>query len=399
MNPRFNKLQPYPFAKVRSLLSGVAPNPDLSPIRLSIGEPEHRPPQFIQSVMNDHFDDLRKYPPTSGSAALKTAISDWAKNRFKLEKTALDPDSMVLPCNGTREALFAIVQTLVDASKGDLPLVMMPNPFYQIYEGAALLADAEPRFINNSETTQQPNFDEISADDWQRCQLLFICTPGNPSGLSLPLSQLKRLIALADEHDFVIASDECYSELYLDEDQPVPGLLQACEELGRANFERCLVFHSLSKRSNLAGLRSGFVAGDPDLLRKFLLYRTYHGSAMSLQVQAASAAAWSDEEHVKENRALYRAKYASLCPLLEGTLDFDYPDAGFYLWLKTPLPDTELSLNLYRNQHLSVLPGSFLSRDTVNGNPGENRVRLALVSPLEVCEEGVARMLAEVARG
>lgn len=393
MNHSLSELHPYPFAKLRKLFEGIVPNPKLKPLRLSIGEPEHALPKFVEQVLLENCASLRKYPPTAGSPELKRAISNWATARFGLESTVLDSESMVLPCNGTREALFAIVQTIVDHSVSSRPLVMMPNPFYQIYEGATILAGAEPKFINNNPVTQQPDFDSISEDDWARCQILFICTPGNPSGVSLKLSQLKKLIQLADQYNFVIASDECYSELYLDEDSPVPGLLQACEAMNRADFKRCLVFHSLSKRSNLAGLRSGFVAGDPDLISKFLLYRTYHGSAMSLHSQAISTAVWSDEEHVIENRAIYREKYDALCPMLADKFEYQMPDAGFYLWLRTPESDINFASKLYEKQHLTVLPGSFLSRSAQGVNPGFGYIRLALVSPLTDCRAGIERLL------
>ena len=396
MNSRFEQLQPYPFARLRSLLADIRPNQALKPLRLSIGEPEHSPPGFVQDILSQSGQYLSKYPPTSGSEELRSTIANWITVRFRLNEGAIDPESMVLPCNGTREALFAIAQTLIDSDQGRKPLVLMPNPFYQIYEGAALLAGAETRFINNQAETQIPDFDSVSEDDWKRCQLLFICTPGNPSGVSLTLEQLKKLIRLADEFDFVIASDECYSELYLDESKPSPGLLEACGELNRNDFDKCLVFHSLSKRSNLAGLRSGFVAGDPKLMEKFLLYRTYHGSAMSLQNQVASTAAWADENHVIENRALYREKYEVIYPMLNGKLDFVMPDAGFYIWLKTPESDIDFASRLYKNQHLTVLPGSFLSRETASGNPGAGYIRTALVSDLESCTEGMKRLLSEV---
>lgn len=395
MNPRFAQLQPYPFAKLRMLLADLHPNQNIDPLRLSIGEPEHKPPVIVENELGESGHYLRKYPPTAGSDELKTVIANWANSRFNLRENHLDPTTMILPCNGTREALFAITQTVVDPSV-DRPLVMMPNPFYQIYEGAAVFAGAETGLINNQSATQLPDFDSVSDDEWRRCQLLFICTPGNPNGISLPLDQLKKLIRLADEFDFVIASDECYSELYLDESKPTAGLLEACSEMNRADFSRCLVFHSLSKRSNLAGLRSGFVAGDPELIAKFLLYRTYHGSAMSLQNQAASAVAWSDDSHVIENRALYRAKYEAICPMIDGKLDFVMPDAGFYLWLKTPMCDIEFATQLYEKQHLTVLPGSYLSRETALGNPGKGYIRLALVSDIESCIDGIKRLVSEV---
>ena len=396
LNPRLDHLQPYPFQKLAQQLGTETPNPDLTPLRLSVGEPRHAPPTFLKDVMAESFDLLRRYPPTSGSSELKAAIASWANTRFKLADQ-LDPNAMVLPCNGTREALFAIVQALV-GGRDDTPLVLMPNPFYQIYEGAAILAGAETGFINNRPDNQLPDFDSVTVDQWQKCQLLFICTPGNPSGISIPLEQLARLIELAHEHNFTIISDECYSELYLDEQAPVPGLLQAAAQSRYQDFSRCLAFHSLSKRSNLAGLRSGFVAGDPDLLEAFLLYRTYHGSAMSLQNQALSAAAWSDNQHVVENRQLYRHKYDVLCPMLDEHFDYQMPDAGFYLWLNTHSDDIDFATTLYRDQHLTVLPGSLLSRDTEQCNPGKGFIRLALVNPLDECQQAIERLIQHAQR-
>lgn len=395
MNSLLGQLQPYPFQRLRETLGKITPNQSLAPLRLSIGEPVHRPPAFVSDILAGSGESLRKYPATGGTESLKKAIGNWATNRFSLPTGALDPSSMVLPCNGTREALFSIVQTVVDPKSSSKPLVIMPNPFYQIYEGAAILAGAEPYFVDNDDLTQKPDFSSISPDIWQRCAICFICTPGNPSGISLDLSELQELIGLARKYDFVLASDECYSELYLDESRPSVGILDACISAENSDFKNCLAFHSLSKRSNLAGLRSGFVAGDPAILEKFLLYRTYHGSAMSLQNQAASTAAWNDESHVVENRALYREKYELLCPMIAESFEFNQPDSGFYLWIKTPTCDIEFAKDLYRNQHLTVLPGSFLGRDVNGRNPGAGYIRLALVSPIEECKMAVNRLLTE----
>ena len=398
MNSRFKNLQPYPFAKLRALLSEIEPTNDKRPIKLSIGEPFHQPPKFALQALTENSDHIRKYPPTKGSEELRTAISNWATKRFNLPEGALDSESMVLPCNGTREALFAIVQTVIDTSDDQNPLVIMPNPCYQIYEGAALLAGADTKFVNNIATSQQPDFDSVTEEEWTRCQLLFLCTPGNPSGVNIPKESFKKIIHLADKYDFIVVSDECYSELYLDEKKPALGILQVCAEIERLDCKRCLAFHSLSKRSNLAGLRSGFVAGDSAIIEKFLLYRTYHGSAMSLQNQAASAKAWNDEAHVIENRRLYREKYAAILPLLAEKMDYIAPDAGFYLWLKTPVCDVEFTKKLYKNENVTVLPGSFLSRETNAGNPGTKYIRLALVDSKESCVEGVQRILKQVDR-
>jgi len=297
----------------------------------------------------------------------------------------------VLPVNGTREALFAFAQAVVDRSRE--PLVLMPNPFYQIYEGAALLAGAEPEFLNTTAGTGLlPDFDAVPAAVWDRCQLIYVCSPGNPTGAVIPREQLQKLIGLADRHDFIIAADECYSELYPDESQAPTGLLEVCAATGRHDFRRCVVFHSLSKRSNLPGLRSGFVAGDADVLRDFLLYRTYHGSAMPPTTQAASLRAWQDEEHVRHNRELYREKFAAVLEILQPVLPVNAPEAGFYLWPETPVPDTEFAQRLVAEQNVTVLPGSFLSRDTDTGNPGERRVRMALVATLDECVAAASRI-------
>lgn len=390
MNDALNLLQPYPFEKLRSLLAGATPT-DKPAIALSIGEPKHPAPAFVEQALASNLDKLAIYPTTAGLAALRQAIVDWCQKRFCVPEGWLDAGRHVLPVNGTREALFAFTQAVVN--RADAGLALMPNPFYQIYEGATLLAGANPTYLPClGERGFNPDFDAVPEDVWRRTQLLFICSPGNPTGALTPLSTLKRLIQLADRYNFVIAADECYSELYFDEDQPPPGLLSACAELGRSDFRRCVVFHSLSKRSNLPGLRSGFVAGDADLLQGFLLYRTYHGSAMPVPTQLASIAAWQDEAHVAENRALYRAKFDAVLGILQPVLDVRRPDGGFYLWPRTPLDDTLFARELYARQHVTVLPGSYLSREVDGINPGAGRVRLALVASLDECIEGARRI-------
>ncbi|MBB1519993.1 succinyldiaminopimelate transaminase [Aquipseudomonas guryensis] len=391
MNHALTQLQPYPFEKLRTLLAGAQPPADKRPIALSIGEPKHKSPAFVAEALSANLDQLAVYPTTLGIPALREAIAAWCERRFKVPAGWLDAARHVLPVNGTREALFAFTQTMVNReSQG---LVVSPNPFYQIYEGAALLAGATPHYLPCLEANGfNPDFDAVPADVWQRCQILFLCSPGNPTGALVPLEQLKKLIALADEHDFVIAADECYSELYFDEDNPPPGLLSACAELGRSDFKRCVVFHSLSKRSNLPGLRSGFVAGDADILKAFLLYRTYHGCAMPVQTQLASVAAWNDEAHVRANRDLYREKFAAMLDILDPVLEVQRPDGGFYLWAKTPGDDSQFTRELFAQQHVTVVPGSYLSREVNGDNPGAGRVRMALVAPLAECVEAAERI-------
>jgi N-succinyldiaminopimelate aminotransferase len=395
MNPDLQLLQPYPFERLRDLKSSTNPAPGLDHINLSVGEPKHPAPEFVIQALVSQLSGLSNYPSTKGLQELREVIAQWLQRRFKLI-TVPNSDTQVLPVNGTREALFAFAQAVVNRSGAGQemhPAVVMPNPFYQIYEGAALLAGAEPIYINCSvDTDFQPDFSSISKAVWQRCQLVYLCTPGNPTGAVLDLDNLKSLIALADRHDFVIASDECYSEIYMDEDTPPPSLLQACSELGRDDYRRCVVFHSLSKRSNLPGLRSGFVAGDAEILKQFLLYRTYHGSAMPIQHQLASVAAWQDEAHVEHNRALYRDKFQVVTNMLRPIMNFSQPDAGFYLWPETPIDDTLFTRDLFAQQHLSVVPGSYLARDTNAGNPGDNRIRMALVASIEQCREAAERI-------
>ncbi|WP_444886830.1 succinyldiaminopimelate transaminase [Microbulbifer sp. JMSA008] len=385
MNPNLDKLQPYPFSKLQALKAGLQPA-NKPHIALSIGEPKHEPPKFVQRALVAHLDKISAYPLTIGLEPLRQAIADWLCARYQLKQVSAD--SQVLPVNGTREALFAFAQaTVTPGSK-----VLMPNPFYQIYEGAALLAGAEPHFINClADNSFKPDFNSVPESVWQQCELLYLCSPGNPTGALLEIDDLQLLIELADRYDFTIASDECYSELYFDESAPPAGLLQACEQMGRSDYRRCVVFHSLSKRSNLAGLRSGFVAGDAQLLEKFLLYRTYHGCAMPLPNQYASITAWQDEEHVHENRALYRQKFDAVLDILDGCLEVQKPQASFYLWPRVGNGE-EFARELYRQQNITVLPGSFLARNSEGVNPGSEYVRMALVATLEECIEAAERI-------
>jgi len=389
MNDDLAKLQPYPFEKLAHLKADVQPNRSLEHIALSIGEPKHPTPGFITEEVLSHLHGLSVYPLTKGNDRLRESIANWLSNRFQLPN--IDPTTQVLPCNGTREALFAFAQAVVERSRN--PLVMMPNPFYQIYEGAALLAGAEPRFLAcNATNGFLPDFDAVSEAEWQRCQLLFLCSPANPTGAVTDIETLQKLINLAEKYDFVIAADECYSEIYFDEGQPPAGLLQAASLMGNHDFSHCMVFHSLSKRSNAPGLRSGFVAGDASLIEPFFRYRTYHGCAMPTQTQAASIRAWSDEVHVEENRTLYRQKFSAVLDILKDTLDIQCPDAGFYLWPKTPINDAEFSRNLFEQQNVTVVPGSYLSREIDGCNPGSRRIRMALVAPLDECIDAAQRI-------
>jgi len=395
MNPDMARLQPYPFERLTRLFSGVTPPAGLQEISLSIGEPRHATPGFIAEEVITHLHGLSNYPVTRGAAGLRAAIAAWLTTRFALPAGSVDPERMVLPVNGTREALFAFAQCSVDRSRA--PLVAMPNPFYQIYEGAALLAGAEPCFLNTTrENGYRPDLDGVPREVWQRCQLVYICTPGNPAGAVMPIGQLQQLIRLADEHDFVIASDECYSEIYPDGAEAPVGLLAAAAVMGRTDFHRCMVFHSLSKRSNAPGLRSGFVAGDAALIANFLRYRTYHGCAMPPATQAASQRAWQDERHVIENRRLYTRKFAGVLDILAPLLDVQQPDAGFYLWARSPGDDTEFARALYAHCNVAVLPGSFLSRPVAGFNPGQGYVRMALVAPIEDCIEAAQRIEAYI---
>ena len=389
MNPRLSTLLPYPFERLRALLKGAAPPANLHHIGLQIGEPKHPAPQFVLEEIRNNLQGLGTYPLTSGIAELRQAVARWLGDRFGLG-SSVDPETMVLPVNGTREALFAFVQTVVDPTASGK--VLMPNPFYQIYEGAALLAGAEPVFLNCDESNGfLPDLDSVSEDIWRKTEILFLCSPGNPTGAVLDLAYLQRALDLADRYDFVIASDECYSEIYLDEQRPPVGLLQAALASGRSRFERCMVFHSLSKRSSVPGLRSGFVAGDPALIKAFLLYRTYHGSAMPPPTQLASIKAWSDEKHVAVNRELYQQKFARVLPILEAIMDVQTPPAGFYLWPKVG-DDERFTRELFEQQNVTVLPGRYLSRATSAGDPGQGRVRISLVASVDECVEAARRI-------
>jgi len=371
VNPLLAKLQPYPFEKLRALIAGNTPPAGLRAINLQIGEPKHPTPALVKDALAAALDGLASYPLTAGMPELRQAIAAWLSRRYAIPR--LDPEKQVLPVNGTREALFAFAQTVIDP-KPDARVVC-PNPFYQIYEGAALLAGATPIY-------GQP-------ESWAGVQLVYACSPANPSGHVMDLAEWRRLFELADRHGFVIASDECYSEIYFD--RPPLGALEAAHELGRS-YERLVAFSSLSKRSNAPGMRSGFVAGDAALIKQFLLYRTYHGSAMSLAVQAASIAAWKDEAHVEGNRRLYAQKFDRVLPLVRPPLAAARPDGGFYIWLRTPIEDTEFARRLHAQYNVLVLPGSFLARTIRGVNPGADHVRIALVPPLAECVEAMERI-------
>lgn len=391
MNPDLQHLQAYPFEKLAALKACVQPPAGLAHIALSIGEPKHPAPDFVLDNLRAHLHELSGYPVTRGMDALRQGIADWLCRRFALGPQGIDPATQVLPVSGTREALFSFAQAVIDRSTR--PLVLMPNPFYQIYEGAALLAGAEPWFMNTtSDTGYLPDFAAVPATVWQRCQLLYICSPGNPTGRVIPQDTLQDLINLADRHDFIIASDECYSELYFDEAQPPPGLLQAAHAIGNTDYTRCVVFHSLSKRSNLPGLRSGFVAGDAAILAGYHKYRTYHGCALPPPTQYASMAAWADETHVVENRRLYREKFTVVAGLLDGVLPVTIPEGGFYLWPRLSGDDTQFAQQLYAQQNITVLPGQYLSRNAHGHNPGQGYIRMALVAGLEQCREAALRI-------
>jgi N-succinyldiaminopimelate aminotransferase len=402
MNPHLAELQAYPFERLATLKAGVVSPAHLAHIPLSIGEPKHAPPDFVLQVLRDSLAGLGQYPSTVGLPELRAACARWLERRFNLGANRVGLEA-VLPVNGTREALFAFAQAVIDPTRratADRPLVAMPNPFYQIYEGAALLAGATPYFFETpTDNGFLPDLDAIPAAVWDRVQLLYLCSPGNPSGAVMSIDQLRRSIELANKHDFIIASDECYAELYADEANPPPSLLNAALAAGHANFERCVVFHSLSKRSSLPGLRSGFVAGDPSVLRDFLLYRTYHGCAMPVPTQLASIAAWNDDEHVKANRALYREKYARVLPILSPHLEVTQPAGGFYLWPNVGSDDAAFTRELFARQNVTVVPGSYLARTTRHGlidssgsNPGAGRVRISLVANIDDCVTAAGRI-------
>jgi N-succinyldiaminopimelate aminotransferase len=392
LNPRLSTLQSYPFERLRALLRGVTP-PAVTPIRLSIGEPQHATPEFIRAALVAHLDGLSSYPTTAGLDTLREAIAAWFRRRYALP--TLDAGSQVLPVNGSREALFAFAQCAIDASRAGT-IVVSPNPFYQIYEGAALLAGAEPRYLNQTAGHGFAlDLASLSVDEWRRTQVLYVCSPGNPTGRVLMLDEWRAIFEHSDRYGFAIASDECYSEIYPDESAPPLGALEAAHRLGRDDYRRLVVFTSLSKRSNVPGLRSGAVAGDAELLRQFLLYRTYHGCAMSLAVQQASIAAWADEAHVYENRRRYREKFAAVLPLLRPVMDVAPPEASFYLWAGVPGADDEVFARaLFAATHVTVLPGRYLAREAHGVNPGSGYVRIALVPELDACVDAATRIAA-----
>ena len=390
MNPNLSQLHPYPFQKLRTLFQGVTPNPALPHINLSIGEPKHATPDLIRCALTQNLDGLANYPITQGSETLRKAIGDWLVRRYGLPE--INIQTQVLPVTGSREALFAFAQTVIDTTRPN-PVVISPNPFYQIYEGAAILAGAMPYFVNTiPENDYTMDFTSIPEDILTRTQLVYVCSPGNPTGKVMSLSEWEYLFSLSDKYNFVIASDECYSEIYFDGNLPPLGALQAAQQLGRHDYPRLVTFGSLSKRSNVPGMRSGFVAGNAAILEQFLLYRTYHGCAMNPAIQAASVAAWDDETHVAENRRLYSEKFAAVTPVLQDCLTVDMPDAAFYLWAKTPVSDTQFAQHLYRDYNVTVLPGSYLAREAQGMNPGQDFVRIALVAPLAECVEAARRI-------
>ncbi len=393
VNPLLDKLQPYPFEKLRQLFADVTPNPAYKAISLGIGEPKHPTPAFIQQALVDNLGGLASYPSTAGSEALRAAIAGWLERRYGVP--AIDIATQVLPVNGSREALFALAQTVIDPVPG--AVVLCPNPFYQIYEGAAYLSGAEPYFINSDPARNfAPDFSSVTDDVWQRAQLMYICSPGNPTGAVLSLEDWKTLFELSDRYNVVIAADECYSEIYFKAEAPL-GALEAAHKLGRSDYRNLIVFSSLSKRSNVPGMRSGFVVGDAAIMKKFLLYRTYHGGAMSPTIQAASIVGWNDEQHVIENRAKYISKFNQVTPMLQPVLDVDLPDAGFYLWAKVnkraAISDTDYARQLYAEYNVTVLPGSYLAREAHGINPGQNRIRMALVAEVDECVEAARRIV------
>ncbi|WP_342617680.1 succinyldiaminopimelate transaminase [Rhodoferax sp. GW822-FHT02A01] len=394
MNPNLSRLQAYPFERLRQLFAQVTPNPAYSPISLGIGEPRHAAPDLVKQAYCDAIQNsggLSVYPATAGDPALRASMAHWLERRYALK---LDSATQILPINGSREALFAFAQTVINpGASGTSATVVCPNPFYQIYEGAAYLAGAEPYFVPSDPARNfAQDWGSVPDAVWARTQLLFVCSPGNPAGAVMPLSEWEKLFALSDRYGFVIASDECYSEIYFRDEPPLGGL-EAAAKLGRSDFRNLVSFTSLSKRSNVPGMRSGFCAGDAKLIKQFLLYRTYHGSAMSAVVQAASIAAWDDEAHVVENRAKYRAKFAQVTPMLSAVMDVALPDAGFYLWAKVQGSDTDFARDLLANYNVTVLPGSYLAREAQGFNPGAGRIRMALVAETEECVEAAQRIV------
>jgi len=389
MNPNLARLQPYPFERLKQLFANVTPNPEYRPISLGIGEPKHATPALITQALTANLAGLASYPATAGEPALREAVAGWLQRRYGLD---VNPATQVLPVNGSREALFALTQTVVDASRPGAT-VLCPNPFYQIYEGAALLAGAQPCFVPSDPAKNfAVDWDSVPTEVWARTQLIFVCSPGNPTGAVMPLPEWKKLFELSDRHGFVIASDECYSEIYFRDEPPLGGM-EAAAKLGRSDYKNLISLTSLSKRSNVPGMRSGFVAGDAALIKQFLLYRTYHGSAMSTVVQAASIAAWNDEQHVIANRNLYREKFAQVTPLLAGVLDVALPDAAFYLWAGVQGSDTDFARDLLALYNVTVLPGSYLAREAHGFNPGAGRIRMALVAETAECVEAAQRIV------
>jgi N-succinyldiaminopimelate aminotransferase len=395
VNPFLEELQPYPFERLRGLISGVTPPAGLSPIAMSIGEPRHPAPACVREALVSNLDGLSSYPPTAGSPALRQAIADWLAGRYRL--AGVDPDTQVLPANGSKEAIFSIAHALVGHQAGQpRPCVLMPNPCYQVYEGAALLAGAEPHYyVQPASAGFRPDWRAVPDDVWRRTQLVYVCSPGNPSGSVLHRDDWLALFELSDRHGFAIAADECYSEIHFDDDNPPEGALGAARAAGRTDWRNLLVFSSLSKRSSVPGLRSGFVAGDARLIDRFRLYRTYSGGAMSATIQAASVAAWRDEAHVAENRALYRAKFEAVLPILGPALGVSRPDGGFFLWAAVPGGDDQaFARDLHAQYNVLVLPGSFLGRRVAGANPGAGFVRIALVESLAACTEAANRIRA-----
>ncbi len=394
MNSRLNLLHPYPFEKLAALLRDVSPPAAKSEILLSIGEPAHALPEFLATDTGELVSALGRYPLTRGSSGLRQAIARWLTRRYRLSRTP-NPDTEILPTSGSREALFSFIQAVVNNAETPRPVVVMSNPFYQIYEGAALLAGAQPLYLNSLQSNGfVPDLDQLPESVWQKTQLLLLCSPDNPTGAVITGEVLTRAFELAQKHDFIVALDECYSEIYFDEDSPPQGLLEYADRTGNSGFERCVIFQSLSKRSNLPGLRSGFVAGYATILQDYYRYRTYHGCTLSPMVQELSIRAWSDENHVAKNRALYRQKFDLALAILQPVMDVSRPDAGFYLWPQTTVDETAFARELYAAQNIKVLPGSYLSRESGGINPGQNRVRMALVQDLDTTREAVERIAA-----
>ncbi|MEA1888223.1 MAG: succinyldiaminopimelate transaminase [Pseudomonadota bacterium] len=393
MNSRLDDLKEYPFQRLKRLLTGIEPASDKQRIMLSLGEPKHAPPTFIHDVLANGGHLLSGYPGTRGEVALRQSICSWLSRRFHIDEGMLDPEQNVLPVSGSREAIFSFIQATIDRSSHSPAHVIMPNPFYQIYEGAAIMAGATPYFLNSVEKNDwQPQLDKVPQQIWQETQLLILCSPDNPTGSVIPADTYKQVLALADRYDFIVAADECYSELYRDEDTPPVGLLQVAAEQGRSGFERCVVFHSLSKRSNLPGLRSGFVAGDSNIINAYFKYRTYHGCVPNRLTQAISVAAWDDDEHVVQNRAVYRDKFTAVIDILDPVIKLNQPAAGFYLWPETPINEEDFSRRLFQYENVVTLPGTYLARGTLEGNPGENRIRIALVAEQQECIEAAERI-------